>query len=68
MLIDNLLKRVQIECLLAFAHSRISGVAGKEQEGTIIFNNRYVLKEFKEAKNLKKQSKIYLLLKLSIKR
>lgn len=45
MLIDNLLKRVQIECLLAFAHSRISGVAGKEQEGTVIFNNRYVLKD-----------------------
>lgn len=45
MLIDNLLKRVQIECLLAFAHSRISGIAGKEQEGTVIFNNRYVLKD-----------------------
>ena len=45
MFIDNLLKRVQIECLLAFAHSRISGVAGKDQEGTVIFNNRYVLKD-----------------------
>jgi hypothetical protein len=42
MLVDNLLKRVQVDCLLAFAHSRIAGVAGKEQEGVKIFQNKEV--------------------------
>ena len=42
MLIDNLLKRVQVDCLIAFAHSRISGVAGKEQKGVEIFENKQI--------------------------
>jgi hypothetical protein len=39
MLVDNLLKRVRVDCLLAFAHSRIAGVAGKEQQGVNIFKD-----------------------------
>ena len=42
MLVDNPLKRVQVDCLMAFAHSRISGVAGQEQEGVKIFQNAEV--------------------------
>ena len=42
MLVDNPLKRVQVDCLIAFAHSRIAGVAGKEQEGVKIFQNAEV--------------------------
>ena len=42
MLVDNPLKRVQVDCLIAFAHSRISGVAGQEQEGIKIFQNAEV--------------------------
>ena len=42
MLIDNLLKKVQVDCLIAFAHSRISGVAGKEQKGVEIFENKQI--------------------------
>lgn len=49
MFIDNPLKRVQIECLIAFAHSRITGLEGKDQEGTIIFNHDNVLKEAVES-------------------
>lgn len=45
MFVDNLLKKVQIECLVAFAHSRISGVAGKGQDGVEVFENRFVLKK-----------------------
>jgi hypothetical protein len=39
MLVDNLLKRVQVDCLIAFAHSRIAGVAGQEQIGVRIFKD-----------------------------
>lgn len=42
MLVDNPLKRVQVDCLIAFAHSRIAGVAGQEQEGVKIFQNAEV--------------------------
>ena len=42
MLVDNPLKMVQVDCLIAFAHSRISGVAGQEQEGIKIFQNAEV--------------------------
>ncbi|MFA9240601.1 MAG: hypothetical protein ACEQSQ_12045 [Candidatus Paceibacteria bacterium] len=46
MLVDTLLKRVQTECLVAFAHSRIAGVAGRGcDDGINIFNNRYILKD-----------------------
>ena len=49
-LIDNPLKRVQIECLIAFAHSRIVGIAGKnETNRTDIFNNDKALKEAVES-------------------
>ena len=44
MLIDNPLKRVQVDCLIAFAHSRIAGIAGKEQQGVNIFQNEDVIK------------------------
>ena len=44
MLIDNPLKRVQVDCLIAFAHSRISGIAGKEQQGVNIFQNKDLIK------------------------
>lgn len=50
-LIDNPLKRVQIECLIAFAHSRITGLAGKDQQGTEIFNSDNVLKDAIESGN-----------------
>lgn len=43
MLVDNPLKRVQVDCLMAFCHSRISGIAGYEQKGVVIFNNKDVL-------------------------
>lgn len=52
MFVDNLLKRVQTECLVAFAHSRISGVAGKGENGVNIFKNRFVQKD---AVNIGKQ-------------
>lgn len=42
MLVDNPLKRVQVDCLIAFAHSRIAGVAGQKQEGVKIFQNKEV--------------------------
>jgi hypothetical protein len=45
MLVDNLLKLVQTECLVAFAHSRITGLAGKGEEGVEVFSNRFVQKE-----------------------
>ena len=50
-LIDNPLKRVQIECLIAFAHSRITGIAGKGEQGTEIFNSDNVLKDAIESGN-----------------
>ena len=43
MLIDNPLKRVQVDCLMAFCHSRIAGVAGVNEKGTVIFNNDDVM-------------------------
>ena len=43
MLIDNPLKRVQVDCLMAFCHSRIAGVAGANEKGTVIFNNDDVM-------------------------
>ena len=46
MLIDNPLKRVQVDCLIAFAHSRIAGIAGKEhlrdQKGLYFFGSLHV--------------------------
>ena len=33
---------MQVDCLIAFAHSRIAGVAGQEQEGVKIFQNKEV--------------------------
>jgi hypothetical protein len=45
MFVDNLLKQVQTECLVAFAHSRITGVAGKGEDGVEVFNNRFVQKD-----------------------
>lgn len=37
--IDNPLKRVQIECLIAFAHSRITGISSSGASGSNIFND-----------------------------
>ena len=43
MLVDNPLKRVQVDCLMAFCHSRIAGIAGINEKGTVIFNNDDVM-------------------------
>ena len=32
MFVDSLLKQIQIECLVAFSHSRIIGIAGKGEQ------------------------------------
>lgn len=45
MFVDNSLKQIQIECLVAFAHSRIIGIAGKGEEGVEVFKNRFVQKD-----------------------
>lgn len=38
-------KIAQVECLVAFAHSRITGIAGNGQDGVEVFRNRFVQKE-----------------------
>ena len=43
MLVDNPLKRVQVDCLMAFCHSRIAGIAGANEKGTVIFNRDDVM-------------------------
>lgn len=42
-------KIAQVECLIAFAHSRISGLQGKGQQGTQIFKNADVEKNAVES-------------------
>lgn len=44
MVVDNLLKKVQTECLLAFCHSRVAGIAGMDQVGEAVFKKQQVEK------------------------
>ena len=36
----NLIEQIKTECLFAFCHARINGVAGKDEKGVRIFNNQ----------------------------
>ena len=36
----NLIEQIKTECLFAFCHARINGVAGKNEKGVRIFNNQ----------------------------
>ena len=36
----NLIEQIKTECLFGFCHSRINGVAGKDEEGIRIFDNQ----------------------------
>ena len=46
MVVDNLIKKVKVECLVAFAHSRILGLGGQHDNDYVeVFNNRFALKK-----------------------
>lgn len=45
MFIIGIDKQAMAECLVAFCHSRIVGIAGQGQEGVTVFRNRYVEKD-----------------------
>ena len=44
-LIDTLEKKIKIECLIAFIHSRITGVMNDGTNVSLVFSNRYSEKE-----------------------
>ena len=54
----NLIEQIKTECLFAFCHSRINGVAGKDEEGQRIFDNQ-------ETSNFMIKSADYLSMELS---
>ena len=42
-------QQIMVECLIAFAHSRITGVAGKGQDGILIFNKKEIQQDAVES-------------------